>query len=1498
MANLGPTNELAARDDLPTICPRGAISKCRRITKTRYSWRRFAKDYCLPNKTIKPSTITRVGYEYQDLVGIEALIQFYRDPDSYAWIQLEAVENGTSLDDVVIARADGSYDYIQVKFTVDKMDYPLDWTWLTETKGRGTSLLTKWSTSLRKLEGSGVVRSASLRTNRVPDAAIKACLVGDQIDLSKIPAAVLSLLQEHCGGAAECEAFFGQFRFRHSERDFDQYENALRDQLVPSDLEPNGWLFLRERVRTWTTRRNQPPPDGRILHEHLVQAITKQRPQPIRQDFRVTPNYVLPSRQFGEAIVSRLKKGAPITVVWGTPGKGKSTFLSALTNRLRREGAGSPVIRHHYFLALDDATPDRSSFMTIAASLINQLFVLYPDSVGGQIERPTDLRPLLERAARYFAAKGQRLYVIIDGLDHVWRETARVDQLNQLFSYLLPVPDNVSLVVGTQKVSDDQLPRKLIQQAKSKDWVEVPAMDEVAVAKWVAAQDRAKQLLVRTYNGEDRSKAVDAIAESFYKISKGHPLHLIYAFESVALSNRPIRSEDVDAIPSCPDGDIRTYYAALWSGLTPDARETLQAMAGTAFFWPSAGIRKCFGDFSEIAFLVEARESGLVPFHGSIFAWVRERADHKDAYEALLPHIVAWLEADAPALWRWGWLWLTRAQMGDAKPLLDGTTRDWIKGSLASGYSDRQVIEILTAAEWAAFHIGDLAKTVSLRWLKIRALNVRDYQSGDYASFQANAISAAANWEQLRILADDPGGLTEGELVSLLEVAPDGLKAEMCEAFMTELRRRLNVWIELRHKPQDEFVGTTHRLMEVASAGDKDTAERMVSFLKGFRDPMSLLIDFVRDLGRSGNLDVLIWLTSKFRADKWAALIKNIHDQIARTGGYLGVDLGLRHAVSPKTPVSPLLMCWFLLRDRSASRRMTLPPPPMGLGDEDMRVGRAGGLDPSLHTVFFSALASALRAEGDHSMIHPGLDQIKIGWLREGIACLETAAAQIASGALPADFTSVFVAAAKLEPVPFKGNSNEAEHRRYLGFRLALFRIARDLHLVSKGPVAVAPAELAVARASPHWLDELWIEDDIEDQRHILGNSSKALLDDSVAALAGKVTPFNERADAWVRYARFSRAYKLGRQAELMARAADCVMGYGYRKDLNAVEALDAVGEAHRAGITDALPSILRLAPVVERITDFTDGDETGHVRSELIELVANTRPEQLPQFYRHYLEEEEWHYADDCLTSFIGTGDSSAETFAALTKTLVDHRSVSQLGKAGGTSSPAAALWERQVAFLGGAPEDRHGGSSGDSLGPEKPWRVSPTSFTATQFEKLVKEAHHPDSDFRTRKEFLTSWLSHWVAKGRGKKAIDAIEAYVTTGRSTIDFEDIFDAVYEASRAIEGPKSAYKWLVRAQIARNGWQAYWASEDEVMRRLGWAAQYHKADWWQFIVDTSAADRFGRYRGNSFAIGQRYLMRFLVMVGERHMARAVAATLVECFVSEVGDQPIGEITWLS
>src|SRR3546814_17077175 len=57
---------------------------------------------------IKPTAIPRAGYDYQDLVGIELLIRFFRDPDLFQWVTLESDDPETrSLDDVVALRSDG-----------------------------------------------------------------------------------------------------------------------------------------------------------------------------------------------------------------------------------------------------------------------------------------------------------------------------------------------------------------------------------------------------------------------------------------------------------------------------------------------------------------------------------------------------------------------------------------------------------------------------------------------------------------------------------------------------------------------------------------------------------------------------------------------------------------------------------------------------------------------------------------------------------------------------------------------------------------------------------------------------------------------------------------------------------------------------------------------------------------------------------------------------------------------------------------------------------------------------------------------------------------------------------------------------------------------------------------------------------------------------------------------------------------------------------------------
>jgi hypothetical protein len=535
---------------------------------------------------IKPAAIPRAGYEYQDLVGIEVLIRHYRDPDLYAWVQLDADDTANrALNDVVAARKDGSYEFVQVKFTVDSDRFDLDWDWLLAKTTNGTSMLEKWAKSLARVAAMGPIHSAVLKTNRKPSAGFAKCLKGARVELDLLPKEIRKLVESACGGVTEAKAFFNAFDFHGCWPDLDGYENYLRDQLVPTDTDSLGWLAFRHNVQHWATYKNQPDPDGLILRGHVVQLITKRRPQSIRQDFIVPDGYGPPSEAFSKSFRGRITKDDnPITILWGTPGRGKSTYLSYLVQELQREGAA--VTRHHYFVSAEDSSTNRISFVEISTSLMDQLYVCHPEAMAGVTEEAGKLRSAIGIAAGNLATKGQRLYIVIDGLDHVWRATQRVDQLKHVFNELLPLPPNVSLIVGTQRVPDEQLPGKLLTNAKDDDWVEIPRMDEVAVHRWVLQQDKARPLTLRfDPTPERREELMDEVAKAFFNISQGHPLHLIYAYEALIREGRPTSAEEVQLLPSCPDGDIRTYYDWLWVHLNADARFLL------AKSWHKAGTR-------------------------------------------------------------------------------------------------------------------------------------------------------------------------------------------------------------------------------------------------------------------------------------------------------------------------------------------------------------------------------------------------------------------------------------------------------------------------------------------------------------------------------------------------------------------------------------------------------------------------------------------------------------------------------------------------------------------------------------------------------------------------------------------------------------------------------------------------------------------------------------------------------------------------------------------
>ncbi|WP_417247224.1 hypothetical protein [Celeribacter sp.] len=116
------------------------------------------------NPKIKPTAITRAGYEYQDLVGIEVLIRHFRDPNLFEWVEIESDDTeAKALDDVVALRKDGAVEYTQVKFTVNPAKYFLDWDWLLKKKANGTSMLAKWAASFFKAKALGRLHKAERR---------------------------------------------------------------------------------------------------------------------------------------------------------------------------------------------------------------------------------------------------------------------------------------------------------------------------------------------------------------------------------------------------------------------------------------------------------------------------------------------------------------------------------------------------------------------------------------------------------------------------------------------------------------------------------------------------------------------------------------------------------------------------------------------------------------------------------------------------------------------------------------------------------------------------------------------------------------------------------------------------------------------------------------------------------------------------------------------------------------------------------------------------------------------------------------------------------------------------------------------------------------------------------------------------------------------------------------------------------------------------------------
>ena len=293
--------------------------------------------------------LLRAGFQYQDLVAIETLINFYRQSNLYQWIQVDAEDQSfRSIEDIVACTPDGLYELTQVKFTPDPGSpaNSLNWGWLTHKSKSGKSLLQKWADTTLYHVNNGSLSRAVLKTDRIPDESFRACLNGSRVQYTLLTENDRAVVEGQLGSSAIAKVFFDNFEFHHSQLRLDDLEDKLWSR-VSSDTDRGGWHTFRFLVERWSTRKNSPEPDGKIRHFHLRDAFSIERSKPLPQNFLVPQNYVIPDDEFHNLFITKISRTTGVTVLWGSPGRGKSTYLSYCVQSFNSEEV--VCIRHHYF---------------------------------------------------------------------------------------------------------------------------------------------------------------------------------------------------------------------------------------------------------------------------------------------------------------------------------------------------------------------------------------------------------------------------------------------------------------------------------------------------------------------------------------------------------------------------------------------------------------------------------------------------------------------------------------------------------------------------------------------------------------------------------------------------------------------------------------------------------------------------------------------------------------------------------------------------------------------------------------------------------------------------------------------------------------------------------------------------------------------------------------------------------------------------------------------
>jgi len=1457
---------------------------------------------------IKNTAITAAGYIYQNRQGLRILCDWLDAPARYTRVKFECDDESvapTGLDDIVVERSDGLVDLQQVKFTPASHVHPLCWSWMLEKTGttaRSRSMLRKWFDAFKALDPArtGLL---SLTTNRRPDADIEACLDGGKISFAKIPEPRRSEVIAELGGEQDCQTFFSQLLICHSDKGFDTLEQEV-DARLRKHGTIEGIATLKNIALNWATRKNFPPPDGWITLEQVRNILRSTPPAPLPEDFVVPPGYEVPDETFHREFV-RDAVGATgsAIVLTGPPGRGKSTYLSALCDTLAEREI--PTVRHHYFLSTTERGSDRVNSYVVEQSIDAQIKRFHPD-----VQAPAgDLRSLLEACASHYKKQAKPFVFVLDGLDHVWRINAQDKRpLDDVFSQVIPCPDNMVLLVGTQPVDDAQLPTDLLAFAPKAEWRTLPAMSENAVLSYLRKAFQEGRLTIG-FEGEDGSDAqLQEAATALRTKTNGHPLHVIYATAELEHAGRSLSKWDVEQLKGDLSKDAKFYYASLWEVLPPSLKDTLRLVCAFSFFWPRAAFGEIAAkvgaaepEVAKVEHLLHSSAAGLKVFHESLAVFVRATAGYSDRINELMPAVASWLESTAPTSLRVNWLWTVQARMGDPKNLITGLTRDWIMLRLEEGYPESLFDTLLSDALVAALDTNAFAEAFRLEHLKARMVGGSQYQmqNDDMARLISYTLILT---EEEGVVREAVASRHEADILRLaalglaLRARGDKIVAEACGEEALRRFRGLSRFSS-RYSSiagSDEYQFLIEAFARLGAIGATPAAlARLVSENGPF-----VWMPRVQMLVKEGNLDDLMAAAASLASGESKSIIS---DACVRAAATAGVSIAERDDFN-ELERTPFVAAVEAAHAR-ASKPLNGPIPIEWLKGNYYE--RKEDLATLAHHWFFSTvqLSLCMAAEGQTAFEFvraPVYEDRKN--ITDFLNALSVAAAQVAHHWWRGEFVDFHELFELLKTVEFRRfrQSHDASSAAE-DFRSALHRIACDIRL---GSILLDPLddvalteETMEAAGQQAWFDSASFR-----TQYVTGVLTR-MSDDAAAAF---VQSQRGLLDAEIRQetsvhlqtplqlCAIALSHGLSTSArELCKQTWELTTGYAHRKDPTLNNTVDAIGYLVDVAPNDARRLLGLIAPQVHHVLDYTDGKGTRHVLAAADRLLAKLKPSALVIKYEEHTHAGDWSQAEESLRGYVEQGIRDGWPLDALMRTGLHpeiHDALNRIAREGSSSAVERlrVLREHVGWDIGLLQRTERGGSDSES----KPYTGDVTTFAPEQLGDLLDSL---STSYNEQLRLLRAWYQHWENAGQGKRLLAALDGLLLSGEGRRQgvFE-LSDLAFKTRRKLSGAKAAWKYLVQAQIHNGAWGRFMEKEEKTCGRLDLVVKHYPQRCDEFV----AATTYGMFGDPELPrVAPTELMVYFYARQKRILeAVRFAETMVNCVIEDTRTLPLERPRW--